>query len=321
MLFRRTTGFSMLIFLVLATILSPTTFIAKEKKKEKPQGTPVLWQRPADIHSRNLRLGPGGAKPDLRRVTFVQEQKGGYSKKYRVRDVDGNEWVAKIGKEAQPETSAVRLLWAVGYQTEINYLEPIAEIVGKGTFRNVRFEARPKNLKRLDEWKWSQHPFAGSRELQGLKVLMVLINNWDVKDSNNQVLLVRGIRGNELRYIISDLGATFGQSSKTPIIWRITRSRNDPVRYAKAKFVDKVEDNRVKFHYGGKRSSLFKDITVDQARWIGNLMSQLSNQQIRDAFVAANYTPSQIDLLANEVRDRINELVRLRDNRQLGRRR
>ena len=84
-------------------------------------------------------------RPDLRRITFIKEEKGGYSKKYRVRDGSGREWVAKIGKEAQSETSAVRLLWGLGYLTEVNYLVPRVTIPGKGTFTNVRFEARPEN--------------------------------------------------------------------------------------------------------------------------------------------------------------------------------
>lgn len=295
--------------------------LADKKDKSLPRGTPVIWRKPADIRSLDLGSGPGGTKPDLRRVTFLEEQKGGYSKKYRVRDAAGREWVAKIGKEAQAETAAVRLLWALGYNTEINYLEPTSEIVGKGVFRNVRFEARPKHIKRLDEWKWSDNPFVGTRELRGLKVLMALINNWDIKDSNNQVLLVRGNKGNELQYIISDLGATFGKSGSTPIVWRFTRSRNKPVDYSKADFVDTVVDNHVYFHYGGKRNDLFGDITVQDAKWIGGMLAQLSLQQLRDLFRAANYTPSEVSLLVNEVRERTNELLRVGEDQRLGRRR
>jgi hypothetical protein len=282
-----------------------------------------MWQRPANIKARDLFLGPGGPemRPDLRRITFVEEDKGGYSKKYRVRDASGREWSAKIGKEAQAETAAVRLLWAIGYVTEVNYLAPEVEIVGKGRFRNVRFEARPDNVKRLDEWKWDKNPFIDTREFRGLKVMMALINNWDIKDSNNEILLVRGRNGNELRYIISDLGATFGKSSNMPVFWRLTRSRNEPKDYRKARFVDEVEDNLVDFHYNGKRNGLFNDITVSDAAWVGDLLSQLSNKQLRDAFRAANYTPNEIDLLTSEVRERANELVRLRSYERLSRRR
>ena len=205
---------------------------AKTKKpKQVPQGSPILWRTPADISSRNLYLGPGGArmKPDLRRIKFIKEEKGGYSKKFRIRDGAGREWVAKVGKEAQSETAAVRLVWAVGYETETNYLVPRLTIPGKGEFENVRLEARPSAEKRLDEWKWKENPFVGSREFQGLKVMMLLLSNWDIKDTNNQIIAVKDT--NKLRYIISDLGATFGKTGSLPFFWRITRSRNNPEDY------------------------------------------------------------------------------------------
>lgn len=294
--------------------------IAKTKKKPAADGTPVLWRKPVDIASRNLYLGAGGTtlQPDLRRVTFVQEEKGGYSKKYRVKDASGREWVAKIGKEAQPETAAVRLLWAVGYETEVNYLVPRLTIAGKGTFQNVRLEARPDSVKRLDEWKWSRNPFVNTRELQGLKIMMALINNWDIKDSNNKILFTRGENGDELRYIISDLGATFGHAKSVPFFWRVMRSRNNPSKYAKTSFLEKVKGNQVDIHYYGKNRGLFKNISVSDAQWIGNLLSQLTDRQLTDAFRAANYTPSQINLLKATVRTRTEELMSLQPNVRIG---
>ncbi len=293
-----------------------------KKEKEKPTGTPVFWRKPADIRNRDLFLGPGGSRmrPDLSRIEFIKEEKGGYSKKFRVRDGSGHEWVAKIGKEAQSETSAVRLLWAVGYPTEINYLVPSVTIPGKGTFTNVRFEARPDEVKRVGTWKWSGNPFVKTREFQGLKIMMALISNWDIKDSNNEILHVRGPEGAELRYIISDLGATFGHASGTFLFWHFTRSRNNPKNYAKSDFLKKVKGNRVELKYGGKNRGLFKNISVEDAAWIASWLSQLSDQQIRDAFRAANYTPSEINLLAGEVRQRTSELVNLRPGERIGRR-
>src|SRR6185503_1124418 len=246
---------TLIVVALLVSITSIDTGLAKPKKKKEPfTGTPILWQRPDNISSRDLFLGPGGElmRPDLRRITFIKEEKGGYSKKYRVRDGSGREWVAKIGKEAQSETSAVRLLWGVGYLTEVNYLVPRVTIPGKGTFSNVRFEARPDNWKRRGEWKWKQNPFVHTPEYQGLKIMMALINNWDLKDSNNVLIQAPGDSGTELRYVISDLGATFGHASTTPVFWRITRSRNNPKNYAKSDFLEKVKGNRVVLHFGGK---------------------------------------------------------------------
>ena len=299
--------FATLLFLSL--IASPLE--ATAKKKPTPKGVPVLWRAPEGISSRDLYLGPGGAamKPDVRRVKFIKEETGGYSTKYRIRDASGRVWVAKIGKEAQSETAAVRLLWAAGYVTEINYLVPRLRIPGKGTFENVRLEARPQSVKRLDEWKWDDNPFVGSREFAGLKTMMVLFNNWDIKDSNNVIIFARGQRGNELRYVISDLGTTFGKTGTLPVIWRFTRSRNKPEDYEKAKFIEGVRDNgMVNFRYGGKKREVFDDITVPQAKWLGELLAQLSPDQIKDAFRAANYSSEEIGILTDAVLDRIEQL-------------
>jgi hypothetical protein len=282
----------------------------KSKKKHEATGTPVLWQDPGDISGRDLFYGPGGeaGQPDLSHVTFIREESGGYSKKYRVHDGAGRVWVAKLSKEAQPETAATRLIWAIGYKTEITYLVPEVTIEGKGTFQNVKFEARPEGVKRLDNWMWGVNPFFGSHEYQGLKVMMVLLGNWDIKDTNNKILRIRDKEtgSEELYFIISDLGATFGKTGGV-----ISRSRNEPEDYAKAKFIKGVEKGRVKFNYNGKRGDLFKDITVEQAHWLGELLSRLSDQQINDAFRAASYSPAEISLLSQAFKSRITELMTL----------
>jgi hypothetical protein len=295
---------------LISLYLAPVAAQAK-KTREIPYGIPVLWRAPTNISSRNLYLGPGGAamRPDLRWIKFIKEEKGGYSTKFRIRDASGREWVAKIGKEAQSETAAVRLLWAVGYETEINYLIPRLTIPGKGIFENVRLEARPNSEKRLDEWKWKENPFVGSREFQGLKVMMLLMSNWDIKDTNNQIISVRETK--RLRYIISDLGATFGKTGSLPFFWRITRSRNNPEDYEKATFVEDVDDNLVDFRYGGKKREIFDDITVSEAKWMAGWLSRLSRGQIRDAFRAANYSSEEVAILTEAVTDRIDQLVGL----------
>ncbi|HZG50543.1 MAG TPA: hypothetical protein VEZ40_00285 [Pyrinomonadaceae bacterium] len=284
-----------------------------EKKKGAPAGTPVLWQEPEDIASRNLLWGPGGARmrPNVRRLTFIKEEKGGFSKKYRVRDAAGRVWVAKVGKEAQSETASTRLLWAAGYMTEITYLVPRVSIPGKGAFENVRFEARPENVEREGAWEWERNPFVGTRELQGLKVMMVLLNNWDTKDENNVLLAVPARGGTQLRYAISDLGATLGDTGKWPLLWRFTRSRNDPRGFRGDKLIDEIkEDGRIDFEFSGKKRGMYNDITVEQAQWIGQLLARLSDRQLADAFRAANYSRA--------VRARINELARLRRGMDAG---
>jgi len=305
-----------LILIGLALLLS-VAIQGQQSKKSHPKpipndAKPVLWREPTDIASRDLFLGPGGEamKPDLSKVTFIADETRSYSKKYRVRDGAGNEWVVKVGPEAQSETAATRLIWAAGYFADTTYLLPHVDIEGKGPFDNARFEARPKGQKRLGQrWDWSKNPFVGTNELQGLKVLMALINNWDIQNHNNNILLVtdEATGEKEARYFDTDLGASFGKEGRF-----IGHTRNRPDQYvADTKFITGVDHGLVRFDYKGKNKHLISDITVAQAKWLGNILSQLSDQQISDAFRAANYSPEQIEALTRVVKARINELVSL----------
>jgi len=305
------------LFLIGMALLLSASIQGQQSKKSHPKpipndAKPVLWREPTDIASRDLFLGPGGEamKPDLSKVTFIADETRSYSKKYRVRDGAGNEWVVKLGTEAQSETAATRLLWAAGYFVDITYLAPHVDIEGKGSFDNARFEARPKGQKRLGQrWDWSKNPFVGTNELQGLKVLMALINNWDIQNHNNNILLItdEATGEKEARYFDTDLGASFGKEGRF-----IGHTRNRPDQYvADTKFITGVEHGLIRFDYKGKNKHLIQDITVAQAKWLGNILSQLSDQQISDAFRAANYSPEQIEALSRVVKARINELASL----------
>ena len=297
-----------LLVLLLALPLTASAQDKDKKEKQKPTGTPVFWREPSDVSSLNLLLGAGGEemKPDISRVVFVEQKSGGYSTKYRVRDAKGNEWIAKIGKEAQTDTAANRLVWALGYPSEIAYLIPKLKIEGKGDYENVRLEARPKNVDRVGNWMWENNPFQNTPEFRGLKIFMVMINNWDMKDDNNEILAMRNesTGENELRYIISDLGGTFGKTGGF-----FSRSRNEPKDYVKADFIKGVKGEVIDFVYSGKNQKLFEGLTVADAQWLSERFKGLSDEQIKDAFRAANYTPEEVDTLTAALKVRIAALA------------
>jgi len=296
------------VFFVMFTVAVAGQDAAKKdeaKAKKEMTGTPVMWEK-VDIAAQDVYNGPAGKMPDIGTVTFVSEEKGGHSTKYRIKDASGGTWVAKIGDEAQPETAAVRLLSALGYKTEINYLVPKLTIPGKGDFTNVRLEARPDNVERLDQWDWSKNPFTGTKEFQGLKIMMAFLNNWDMKSANNVILK----NGDQLQYVISDLGVSFGKTGNNglPVFWRAGRSRNMPDEYAEAEFIKELKSGKIKFVFNGKNMGLLNDVTVADGRWLADLLIQLSDQQIVDAFRAANYSDADVKLLSQSVKQRIRSL-------------
>lgn len=329
--------------LLLSGLVSLPVF-AQTTQEPKPIGAPILWRDPGDISKRNLTYGPGSAElAPLAPFTFVKEEITGESPKFDVTDANGVTWVVKVGVEAQAETVAVRLVWSVGYfvdeayyldRAEIKNLPKLSrgqEFIEKGSVvRGARFEPKRKSIKRGDNWDWETNPFLKSRELDGLKVLMALLANYDTRVANNKILSTQNPETGELeaRYVAADIGATFGKVGGLGG----KRSKNSLDDYRSSKFILGVENGFVKFDYSTKpkgfgmfasvfkpsyRSSqaqkerVMKNITVENARWIGSLLSKLSDEQIRDAFRAANYDQKTMDGFVAIIRDRINQLNRL----------
>jgi len=278
---------------------------AQEAAGMKPSGV-LLWE-PVDISSRDLFRGPTseGIQPALEKVTFLGRQSGGNNLKYRVKDRNGREWVVKIADESQAEIAAVRLIWAIGYHTEIDHLVPRMSIEKIGSYKNVRFEARPDSIKRGERWSWRNNPHAGTKELDGLKIMMALVNNWDLKDENNVVIT----EGGKSYMIVSDIGSSFGKLADKSQS-RVGRSVNKPVDFANAIFIKGVNNGVIELDYRGMADDLMTGIKVENGRWLADLLIQLSDKQIADAFRAANYSPEDVALYAAAIKERIAALDR-----------
>lgn len=273
--------------------------------------------------------------------TFVEEDKSGESPKFVVNDARGVEWTVKLGPEAQSETVSTRLVWAVGYFAEESYYSDEVQIdklprlsrgqdyVVGNTVRGARFEPRRPTMKRGSTWGWQENPFEDTRELSGLKVLMILLNNFDARPENNRIIYVDAPRGREARYYVTDLGATLGRAGGLGG----TRSKNDLADFLSTKFVRGVDsrDGVVEFDYDTrprglghlsvlhplyyrsqvKKEKVMRGIPVAHARWIGSLLAQLSDQQLHDAFRAANYSDGMRESYVTALRERISQLTQL----------
>jgi hypothetical protein len=298
----------------------------------------VLWRDPTDIRSRNLFYGPGGEKHQPHGpFTFVEEDLNGTNPKYVVRDKQKVKWTIKLGMEARPETVATRLVWAVGYFTNEDYflsdlrvdempahLKRGRNLVGPdGSMHAARLKRHVDDLKKIENWKWRHDALSGTRELNGLMVMMALINNWDLKDDNNAIY--GGKNAPEQLYVVSDLGASFGS---TGLSFPFSHSKGYLSSYVHSKFITKVEPEYVDFRVPSRPAliyvfkvpdfvrrvrmdSLGKHIPREDARWTGHLLARLSSRQIQDAFRAAGYGPEQVEAFSKVVQGRIGELNQL----------
>lgn len=333
--------------LIVASLSLEGFSTAKFKKKKRQHGKKapaVLWRDPGNVKNRDLYYGPGSkALAPAPPFRFVKEVKEGGMPKFDIEDARGVKWRVKLGPEAQAETVSSRLLWGVGYNAEESYYFDRANIAGlprlsRGqkyvngeSVRGARFEPRRKNIDRGKEWDWSKNQFKNTRELNGLKTMMVLLNNWDTFKKNNRVLHLKDDAGNktEDRYTVTDLGATLGAVGG---LGR-HRSKNNVSDFERRRLVSKVENGKVKFDYDLKPKKLgllslawppyffrqrkatnaMQKVPVEHAAWIGAQLSQLSDNQLRDSFRAAGYDRATTEAYVRALRSRINELNRLRD--------
>ncbi len=265
-------------------------------------------------------------------MTFEKEDLSGSNPKFVVRDRDGVKWTVKLGDEARSETAASRFVWAAGYFTAEDYfvadlrvegmpahLKRGAQFASAQGARNARLKRHISGEENEGAWSWRADPFSGSREWNGLRVLMALLNNWDLKDENNVIYKEKS--GEEI-YMVSDLGATFGASAH---IYPHRRSKDDLREYEKSRFIRRETPKFVDFATPGRPSILYlgymksyferirmewigKEIPRADAKWIGELLGHLSKSQIRDAFRAAGYTAEEIDGFSSVLEARIAAL-------------
>jgi len=293
----------------------------------------ILWHE-RSTRGLNLADGPGGKENrPAGKLTFVKEDRTGSSPKFEVVDERGVHWKAKLGEESQAETAATRLVWAAGYFADTDYYYPKLRIENMprlrrgrefvsqdGSVVGIRLERKTKNEEKGANWSWYKNPFTGTRELNGLRTMMALINNWDLKQDNNVVYDGSGAKP---RYGISDLGSTFGKTGDV-----FVRSKSNLQDYRQSKFVQKVTPEYVDFYMSSRpfilsvfdlpnyisrtrMQGVATHILRSHAKWLGQLLAQLTDEQIRECFRTAGYSPEQVSGFASVVEQRIADLNRL----------
>jgi hypothetical protein len=293
-----------------------------------------LWHDPGNIASLNLVYGPGGKEHQpAGKFTFVKEDKQGTSPKFEILDEQGVRWKAKLGEETKSETAAARLVWAAGYFADEDYYLPELRVEkmpklhrgrqfvsADGVVHGVRLERHLKGQKKSGNWSWFKNPFEGTKELNGLRIMMALMNSWDLKEVNNAIYEEQGEKP---RYVVSDLGATFGRTGHPQ-----TRSKSNLQEYRKTRFIQNVKPESVDFFLSSrpffltvfnlpnyvtrtKMQGVAKHIPRTHAKWLGQLLGQLSAEQIRDCFRASGYSPEEVEGFAKVVQGRIADLNRL----------
>ncbi|MEO8663811.1 MAG: hypothetical protein ABI693_35480 [Bryobacteraceae bacterium] len=334
---KRTAQLTQASFAAITLVFTLAMPVSAQALREAAVGTMrvgVVWHDPGQANSLDLINGAGGKKyrPGAT-FRFVKEDMKGTSPKFEVEDEHGVVWKVKLGEETKAETAATRLVWAAGYFVDEDYYVPEVRVANlptlhrgrqfvsdNGVVHGARLERKIKGEKKGGTWSWSKNPLVGTKEMNGLRVLMALTNNWDLKQVNNDIY--EGKDG-ERRYVVSDLGATFGKTGSP-----FTRSKSNLRDYSRTKFVQHVKPETVDFYLSSRppliavfnlpnyiartrMQAVAKNIPRSHAKWVGQLLGRLSAEQIRDCFRAGGYSPEEAEGFAKAVEGRIAELNQL----------
>jgi len=149
---------------------------------------------------------------------------------------------------------------------------------------------------------------------------MAIINDWDLKEVNNSIY---DEPDGQERYVVSDLGASFGRNSN-----EYDRSKGDVDGYLRSSFIKDIRPQEVDFvlqqypfwvsairtvHFReyGQMEQLVHHIPRSDVKRVGQLLAQLSDRQIGDAFRAAGFSAVEVDAYTATIKARLAELSAL----------
>ncbi len=285
--------------------------------------TAILWQDPGQVEAFDMGAARFAPKPPY---TFVREDMGGTGPKVLVRDAAGIEWRLKGGHDVKPETFITRFATALGYFAETTHFLPEGRIENvpalkrasgfikpDGTFTWAAFERVEPDAKFAGSWSWIDNPFLGTKELNGLKVLVMLFSNWDNKDARDvrdgsNTSILEYADGRRV-YFVNDWGQSFGAWGR---MFGRGNWRCEPYRAQTSQFVVGVSGGRARFGYGGAHTNDFKnDIGVEDVKWLMQYLGKITDAQLHIGFKVAGASPEEEECFSRSLRDRIEQLRKI----------
>jgi hypothetical protein len=271
--------------------------------------------------------GPGGAsaapRPPFR---FVKENFSGVDPKIEVLDRADRAWVVTFGGGLHSDTFAARFLCAVGYTAIPTVLVRGTSIEGvhglkrakpfvaeDGTVHDVQFKLDKHSE---HQWSWNDPRFINSRELGGLKIIMMLLSNWDAadardgQDGNNAIYEELHIAGeSDGRFAVTDwsssLGRTGGFFTRDRWNWRAYRAQTPGFAVLRS-------DGSIKWGFQGKHGSdIVNGVGVEDVRWLVPYLSRITDEELATGLAASGALDFVGQQFTLAIRRRIRELQRI----------
>jgi hypothetical protein len=284
-----------------------------------------VWH-PTRVSEMNLRSGPAeGAFAHLETVkcTWVDEKTGGTTPKFNCKLPDGDTLKVKYGKdngEIYAEVAATRLLWALGFGADRMYPVKVecqgcplpkeenhgATSIGGGVLRFDYAAIERKGEGTEFEgplgagWSWEDLDRTGKKSAKdaeahrdALKLLAVIMQHTDSKREQQRLVCLSEMKkGADPKdcerpfMLISDLGKTFGKANK------LNRDTSGSVNLEEwASTPVWVGDSGCVGNIDVSVTGTLNNPKISEAgrRFLADLLSQLTDAQLRDLFEGARF--------------------------------
>jgi hypothetical protein len=289
--------------------VSPSTPVPPPVQASVP--IEALWRAPEP--NRDLFAGIGGAQeaPAAHsRFTLLRGKGHGPGESFDVADPRQRQWSVTPSPEAQPEVTASRLLWGVGYHQLPVYVLAGWRADGAATpnpqptalFQPKRVTVAGQAMSEHGSWSYSHGPFSGSRELGGLIALQVMLGSAELNDGRNRIFeLDEPLEGSRAWYVAGGLGGAFGRAGLP------RASRADIEAFETSRLIASVSHGVVQFDLPAPHSPLADRLTPADIHWICTRLQGLTDRQWRDAFRAGGFQPAVSARLIRRMKAKVAE--------------
>ncbi len=174
-------------------------------------------------------------------------------------------------------------------------------------------QTREENIKSIGPWDFQGLDHAERREVRAAGLLGAWVGWFDSRFENTRLKIVRVNGGRELRHYFTDLGGGLGKASgvlsrhcecPNDFGWRFTRP---PKPQGRGKMTIPF---RILDYQPIEDTEAFRQMTYDDARWMGRLIGQMTELQIVQALIGAGFDCTEVKIFAEKLLSRRDWMIR-----------
>jgi hypothetical protein len=164
----------------------------------------------------------------------------------------------------------------------------------------------------IGPWSFGQLGNKHRRELRGAGLLAAWLNWFDSRPDNTRLKTIEQDEAKELAHFFSDLGGTLGRGKgffsgrgelPDEFDWTFTRTTGRSHSWTRSTGFQITGFKPI------ERTAAFREMTLDDARWMARLIAQLTEQQLVDSLLAAGFDSAHVRLYTEKLVSRRDQMI------------